>query len=91
MSCIGSGYAIGPWHAAVYLVRTPDTDPVESLAGEVLVGQGLSLGPGQSFTATASIRVGVSWEPTGGRSRPIPEGRFSKDRMSATTRLFLWK
>ena len=54
---IGSGYAIGPWYDSVYLVRNPDTTPVELLAGEVLIGSGVILGPGESTTASASFRV----------------------------------
>lgn len=54
---IGSGYAAGPWHDAVYLVRNPDTNPVEILAGETLVGSAVILGPGQSHTASATVRV----------------------------------
>ncbi|NVN93010.1 MAG: hypothetical protein HXX11_20780, partial [Desulfuromonadales bacterium] len=53
----GSGNAVGPWHDAVYLVRNPDTTPVEIFAGEILVGRNTILGPGQSLTATATISV----------------------------------
>jgi hypothetical protein len=53
----GTGTAVGPWHDRVALVRDPDTDPVPILAGEVLIGAGLSLGPGQSLAASGTIRV----------------------------------
>ena len=46
---IGSGTAYGPWHDAVYLVRNPDTDPVETFAGQLLEGNGVVLGPGASL------------------------------------------
>jgi len=54
---IGSGTAQGPWHDAIYLVQDPDTNPVEVLAGQVLVAGGVTLGPGDSYTATATVRV----------------------------------
>jgi len=54
---VGSDQAVGPWHDRLYLVRSPDADPVAVEAGEVLVGEGVVLGPGQSYTATGEIRV----------------------------------
>ena len=57
VSNIGSGTAVGPWHDSVYLVRDPDTNPVELFAGQVLVGNAVVLGPGASVTNTATIRV----------------------------------
>src|ERR1017187_4708733 len=53
----GSGTAQGPWHDAIYLVQDPDTNPVVTLAGEVLVAGGVTLGPGESYTASATVRV----------------------------------
>jgi RHS repeat-associated protein len=53
----GTGSVIGPWHDAIYLVRNPDSGHVEIFVGEMLVGQNVILGPGQSFTTTATIRV----------------------------------
>jgi RHS repeat-associated protein len=53
----GSGTAQGPWHDAIYLVQDPDTNPILLLAGEVLVAGGVTLGPGQSYTATGTVRV----------------------------------
>jgi RHS repeat-associated protein len=55
----GTGYAVGPWHDTVYLVSNPDTYAVDIVAGEVLVGNNppLILGPGQSYTASGTIRV----------------------------------
>ncbi|MBZ5630062.1 MAG: Ig-like domain repeat protein, partial [Acidobacteriia bacterium] len=54
---IGVATAIGPWHDAVYLVRDSDTNPIEILAGEVLVGQGVILGPGASYEGSGTFRV----------------------------------
>jgi len=54
---IGAGSATGPWHDAVYLVRDPDTNPVEIYAGEFLAGSNTTLGPGASYTNTVSLRV----------------------------------
>jgi RHS repeat-associated protein len=54
---IGDGYVVGPWHDAIYLVLDPDGSPTEILAGEALVGQNVLLGPGQSHTASATVRV----------------------------------
>jgi len=53
---LGSANALGPWHDSVSLVSVSDTNTVLA-AGEVLVAQGLVLGPGQSYTASASFRV----------------------------------
>jgi RHS repeat-associated protein len=53
----GSGTAQGPWHDAIYLVQDPDTNPVLLPAGEVLVASGVTLGPGDSYTATSTVRV----------------------------------
>lgn len=90
---IGSGYAIGPWHDAIYLVRNPDTNPVEILAGEVLVGQGLTLGPGQSFTATADIRVPGSimgthrWEVKANTRGEIFEGQNAGNNVALSVEM----
>jgi len=54
---VGSEPIFGPWHDAVDIVRNPDTNPVAIEAAEVLVGQGVVLGPGESYTASAEIRV----------------------------------
>ncbi len=54
---IGSGTVIGPWHDSVYLVRNPGPNQTEILAGQILVGQGVTLGPGQSDTFSATILV----------------------------------
>jgi hypothetical protein len=54
---LGTAAATGPWHDTVYLLRDPDTAPVAVPAGEVLVGQGVHLGPGQSTAMAAEVRV----------------------------------
>ncbi len=54
---IGSGTVYGPWHDAVYLVTDPNTNPVSTLAGTVLEGTGAVLGPGGSYSATATVTV----------------------------------
>jgi RHS repeat-associated protein len=54
---VGSGTAYGPWHDAVYLVRDPDTNPVQILAGQFLEGAGAILGPGATYSGTALVRV----------------------------------
>ncbi len=53
----GSGCATGPWHDALYLVRSPDSNPVLIQADEALEGENIVLGPGQSHSASATIRV----------------------------------
>ncbi len=53
---IGTGSAIGPWHDSVSLLSQSDTNTVLAV-GEVLVAQGLTLGPGQSFASSATFRV----------------------------------
>jgi RHS repeat-associated protein len=54
---IGSGTVVGPWHDSIYLVSNPGPYQTEILAGQFLEGQGVTLGPGQSTTASATIRV----------------------------------
>jgi hypothetical protein len=54
---IGTGTAYGPWHDAIYLVSNPNTNPVTSLASQVLEGQGVVLGPGGTYSATGTVTV----------------------------------
>lgn len=54
---IGAGTAIGPWHDNVYLVSNPGPNQEEILAATVLVGQGVTLGPGQSSAFSATVEV----------------------------------
>ena len=54
---LGTATATGPWHDTVALVRDPDTAPVAVFAGEVLVGSGVTLGPGASCLAAGTVRV----------------------------------
>ena len=54
---IGSGNVAGPWHDTVYLVRNPDAAPEEILAGEILSGPGVILGPGESYHTSGTVRV----------------------------------
>jgi RHS repeat-associated protein len=54
---VGVGTVYGPWHDAIYLVRNPGTNPVEVYAGEVLSGQGVVLGPGATYSGSATISV----------------------------------
>jgi len=78
---IGSGFAVGPWHDDVYLVRNPGADPVEIFAGDVLSGTGVTLGPGQSYNGSATIRVpgsvvgNHSWEVKTNTHGDIFEGQ----------------
>jgi RHS repeat-associated protein len=78
---IGTGTTVGPWHDSVYLVRDPDTNPVELFAGQVLVGNGVIMGPGTSYTNTATIRVPGStvgnhrWEVKTNTAGDIFEGQ----------------
>ena len=78
---IGTGTAVGPWHDSVYLVRDPDTNPVELFATQVLVGSGVVMGPGASVTNTATIRVPGStvgnhrWEVKTNTAGDIFEGQ----------------
>ena len=54
---IGTGVAYGPWHDAVYLITGPDSNPVETYAGTFLEGVGAVLGPGGSYSGSATITV----------------------------------
>jgi hypothetical protein len=53
---LGTGNAVGPWHDAVSLVSLADTNNVLAV-GEALVGQGVVLGPGQSYQTSVSLHV----------------------------------
>ena len=53
---LGSGQARGPWHDAIEL-RSRSNAQMLFPAGEVLVGKGVVLGPGQSCPASATVRV----------------------------------
>ena len=57
---IGSGSAVGPWHDRVMLVHDPNGEPVDTPLGDVLVGSGVVLGPGQSITSSAQFVVPAS-------------------------------
>jgi RHS repeat-associated protein len=78
---IGSAQALGPWHDTISLVYSPEANPVVIPAGEVLVGEGVTLGPGQSYLASAEIRVpgGVaadySWQVETNTQGDVFEGR----------------
>ncbi len=53
----GTGEVRGPWHDALALVRNPAL-PSDSVAvAELLVGAGVVLGGGQSYTASAQVTV----------------------------------
>jgi hypothetical protein len=55
---VGTVVAVGPWHDAVYLALSGMADPSAAwLAGEPVVGEGITLGPGQSFVASAKVVV----------------------------------
>ncbi len=54
---IGAGVAAGPWHDAVTLFRWDSAGSITLSAGEVIAGTGVRLGPGQSATFTAPVRV----------------------------------
>ena len=45
----------GPWHDAIYLQNVLTGQRL--LVGEPLVGRSITLGPGQTFTGTAEVRV----------------------------------
>ena len=83
---IGSGSAVGPWHDRVMLVHDPNGEPVDTPLGDVLVGSGVVLGPGQSITSTPSSSCrpassGTSFLP----SPPTPGERCSKGKTWETT------
>ena len=54
---VGTGVAVGPWHDRVGLVTDTAIGSGEIVAGRALVGQGVTLGPGQTYTAAATVRV----------------------------------
>jgi RHS repeat-associated protein len=54
---LGSQAAVGPWHDDVSLVQEVGGQQFIIPAGEVLVGQGVTLGPGQTYLAAGEVRV----------------------------------
>jgi hypothetical protein len=85
---VGTAPAVGPWHDTVSLVRNPEVDPEAILAGEMLVGQGVLLGPGESYTATGEIRVPGSivadhrWQVTTNTRGEIFEGLHNDNNIT---------
>ncbi len=53
----GVEWAHGPWHNRVELVPSAELSSTVLVAGEILVGDGVTLGPGQQFHASGQIRV----------------------------------
>lgn len=61
---VGTGTVYGPWHDAIYLITDASVSPVEVLAGQILEGTGVVLGPGASYSATGTVVVpGVTTGP----------------------------
>jgi YD repeat-containing protein len=54
---IGTGTVYGPWHDGVSIVSDPGANQQVAQAGDVLEGQGVTLGPGESYQATGTITV----------------------------------
>ncbi len=52
---IGSGIVTGPWHDTISLAAVDGGDVI--WVGDILVAQGVVLGPGQTYSASASLRV----------------------------------
>ncbi len=53
----GTGVIVGPWRDTLYLSTGPSETENALMAGELLVGKGVTLGPGQSYTASGIVRV----------------------------------
>ncbi len=79
----GTAAARGPWHDGVSLIFRPDNRPQITLAGQVLVGQGVILGPGQQATFSAEVIVPFTvvgnhyWQITANAQGEIFEGANS--------------
>jgi hypothetical protein len=90
---VGTGTAVGPWRDSIYLVRDPGPNQVEIFAGDVVVGQGVTLGPGQSYVASGQVRVPGStvgnhyWEVQTNSHGEIFEGQSTQNNtlVSAAT------
>jgi len=54
---IGTGRVVGPWHDTISLAAMTAGSGDPLWAGEVLVGRGVVLGPGQTYNASATVRV----------------------------------
>ena len=54
---VGQGTIYGPWYDGVYLVRDAGTNPVATLAGQFLEGQNTILGPGATYSGTATVTL----------------------------------
>lgn len=53
----GTESAVGPWHDEIFLVHRPDSRPIWTSVGQVLVAEDETLGPGQSAAFSAEITV----------------------------------
>ncbi len=86
--------AIGPWHDSVRLVLNPDTQPVVIPAGEFEIGAGVALGVGESFAASALVRVPGSvvgdhfWQVTTNSQGEVFEGQHSANNTTISAASF---
>jgi len=84
----GTEPATGPWHDAVALVQSPENRPATVPVAEVLVGEGVSLAPGDPYEASAAVRVpGATigeqyWQVTTNAQAEIFEGRYITNNVS---------
>lgn len=76
----GTAAAVGPWHDQVSLVRNPDVAPVDVPAGEFLIGDGVTLQPGETLAAEAQVRVPAApmgeyfWQVQANSRQEVREG-----------------
>ena len=81
----GTGVATGPWHDAISVVYDPNQLPLDIPITEVEEGVGVTLGPGQSYTARAEVTVPGSvvgphfWQVITNARGDVFEGRHSED------------
>lgn len=85
----GTDAFTGPWHDAVYLHNSADGQRLT--VGEFLVGRSTTLGPGQSYLASADVRVpgGVAanyqWVVVGNSRGDIFEGANAANNEGSAT------
>jgi hypothetical protein len=79
---VGSARVTGPWYDRVALTGTQTTSSgLPLLAGDVLVGQGVTLGPGESYQASGRVRAPgglpgtYTWQVTANIRRTVFEGQ----------------
>lgn len=82
---VGSGEVVGPWTDRIGLIYSPDNFPMSVAVARVLSGQGVRLGPGESYETSAEVVVPASvvgdhlWQITTNSGGEVFEGRNAEN------------